>query len=144
MSVLLPAPFSPSSAWISPGSTTRSMASLAVSVPKRFVMPRSSSFTLWPFATREPPGSTAPGCRSGALGLARRLYRDLPADDVGLDLVQLLLQVRGDLGVELVERGEAGAVVLQVADVVAFGEGAARGRRHVRLHGAGKVLRHAG
>src|SRR3954451_1651165 len=119
MRVLLPAPFSPRRAWISPGSTTRSMASFAVSVPKRFVMPRSSSFTWWPFAPREPPtrcGSTAPGCRSGALGLARRLDRDLAADDVVLHLFQLRLEVGGNLGVELVERGEAGAVVLEVTD----------------------------
>src|SRR4051812_6626559 len=45
MRVLLPAPFSPSSAWISPGSTTRSMWSFATRDPKVLVMPRSSSFT---------------------------------------------------------------------------------------------------
>src|SRR5699024_394792 len=42
----LPAPFSPSREWISPGSTTRSMASLATKAPKVFVIPRSSSFTV--------------------------------------------------------------------------------------------------
>src|SRR3954452_20294998 len=45
MSVLFPAPFSPSRQWICPGSMTRSMWSLATSEPKRLVMPRSSSFT---------------------------------------------------------------------------------------------------
>src|SRR5215217_8771641 len=43
MSVLLPAPFSPSRAWISPGSTVREIRSLATSVPNRLVMSRSSS-----------------------------------------------------------------------------------------------------
>src|SRR5689334_19515875 len=119
------------------------MASLAVSVPKRFVMPRSSSFTSGLSAPWEPPEAAPTRVRSGALGLARRLHRDRATDDVGLDLLQLGLEVGGHLGVELVERGEAGAVVLQVTDVVAGGEGAARGRRHVRLHGAGQVLRDA-
>src|SRR3954471_22612423 len=41
----LPAPFSPSRAWISPGSTVRSMWSLATRSPKRLVMPRSSSLS---------------------------------------------------------------------------------------------------
>ena len=45
MSVLLPAPFSPSRQWISPASMVRSMSSFAVKSPKRFVMPRSSSST---------------------------------------------------------------------------------------------------
>ena len=42
ISVDLPAPFSPSRQWISPGSTVRSMASLAVKPPNRFVRPRIS------------------------------------------------------------------------------------------------------
>ena len=43
MSVDLPAPFSPSSAWISPSRRSRSTASFAsVPVGKRFVMPRIS------------------------------------------------------------------------------------------------------
>src|SRR5215469_8372994 len=45
MSVVLPAPFSPSSALISPGWTTMSMWSLATRLPNRLVIPRSSSFT---------------------------------------------------------------------------------------------------
>ena len=43
MSVDLPAPFSPSNACTSPSRRSRSIASFAVNVPKRFVMPRSSS-----------------------------------------------------------------------------------------------------
>ncbi len=43
MRVVLPAPFSPSRAWISPARTSRSMPSLAVTPGYRFVMPRISS-----------------------------------------------------------------------------------------------------
>ena len=43
MSVVLPAPFSPSRAWISPGRTSRSIESLATTPGYRFVMPRISS-----------------------------------------------------------------------------------------------------
>ena len=39
ISVDLPAPFSPSRQWIWPGSTVRSIWSLAVNVPKRLVSP---------------------------------------------------------------------------------------------------------
>src|SRR2546423_14429488 len=63
----LPAPFSPSRAWISPGSTTRSMWALATRSPKRLVMPRSSSLsaTSWwgrhPGRPRESGGRDGPG-----------------------------------------------------------------------------------
>ena len=43
ISVVLPAPFSPSSPRISPGATARSTLSFARTGPKRFVMPRSST-----------------------------------------------------------------------------------------------------
>src|SRR3954453_22482677 len=109
MSVLLPAPFSPRSACISPGSTTRSMESLAVSEPKRLVIPRSSSFTdalrmvsLDTVARRsivaqadsrgEPPCWYSPAPSEnrspdphGSLRLARRGDLDLPRGDVLLD-----------------------------------------------------------
>ena len=42
MSVDLPAPFSPSSAWISPRFSSNSIALFATSEPKRLVIPRSS------------------------------------------------------------------------------------------------------
>ena len=42
MSVDLPAPFSPRSAWISPDSTLKLIESFAVKSPNRLVMPRSS------------------------------------------------------------------------------------------------------
>src|SRR6266566_9470875 len=43
ISVDLPAPFSPTSAWISPARTSRSTWSLATTPGKAFVMPRSST-----------------------------------------------------------------------------------------------------
>src|SRR5690349_14241706 len=43
MRVDLPAPFSPSSAWISPRFSSKSIALFATSEPKRLVIPRSSS-----------------------------------------------------------------------------------------------------
>src|ERR1700737_2068801 len=42
MSVLLPAPFSPSTAWTSPSHTVMSMLSLATRLKKRLVSPRPS------------------------------------------------------------------------------------------------------
>ena len=44
MSVDLPAPFSPRRQWISPGSIVRLTLLFATSEPKRFVIPRNSSF----------------------------------------------------------------------------------------------------
>src|SRR5688572_4559533 len=43
MSVDLPAPFSPTSAWISPADSRRSAASLATTSPNRLTMPVSST-----------------------------------------------------------------------------------------------------
>src|SRR3954447_4951299 len=106
------------------------MASLAVSEPKRLVMPRSSSFI-----------GPMPGL---SLRLARGGDLDLAADDVLLDRVELALHVAGDLAVELVEGREPGPVVVQRADVVALGE-APRGRLGgVLVHRGGDALGHAG
>src|SRR6476620_3670723 len=129
ISVLLPAPFSPSRQWISPGSMTRSMWSLATSEPKLLVRPDSSRCMRAASPSDGEPGSSnrepdssyrEPGRRtvvcclpgshrttrmrrgSGHLGLYLRLNHDLAADDVGLDLVQLGLHVRRDLAVEVV------------------------------------------
>src|SRR5687767_7157749 len=46
IAVDLPAPFSPTSAWIVPGVTTRCRSSLARTPPKRLVMPLSSIMAL--------------------------------------------------------------------------------------------------
>src|SRR6478609_8834174 len=170
MSVLFPAPFSPSRQWICPGSTTRSMWSLATRDPKRLVLPRSSSFTCDLLRARTPgaarvrrtndhrngtagtPEDTRAGRRgafaplrparfrtlgSALLRLRLRRDRDLAAGDVRGHLLQLVLDVRGHLRVEGVVRGEAGAVVLQGADIGAGGERARRRAGHVRRHGLG-------
>src|SRR5690349_8873652 len=102
MSVLFPAPFSPSRQCTSPGSTTRSMPSFATSGPKRVVIPRSSSFTATSgpgCAASRQPGRAAPP----SLRLRGRRDLDLAGDDVLLDRVELALEVRGHLAVELVE-----------------------------------------
>src|SRR3712207_7717319 len=76
---------------------------------------------------RRPPRSTLfpyttlfrSGCLPGLcylLGLRGRRHLDGAGDDVRLQLVDLGLQVRRDLAVELVVRGERDAVVLQRAE----------------------------
>ncbi len=66
MSVVLPAPFSPRSAWISPGSTVKSTWSSATRDPKVFVIPDNSSFTATSTLRQAaaPPGPVVcPRCR---------------------------------------------------------------------------------
>src|SRR5690348_15818994 len=95
MSVLLPAPFSPRSAWISPGSTTRSMWSLATSEPNRLVIPRSSSFTATPDSTEGGPDSTEGGPKGevcGQTGLRACPYTE------SLDRRAVFAGTRGYLG----------------------------------------------
>src|SRR5690606_17710418 len=82
INVLLPAPFSPSRAWISPGSTTRSMWSLATRDPNTLVMPRSSSFIaprlrqlLGPDTVAAQPGPAGPLRRSGGLSRFRSVHQ---------------------------------------------------------------------
>src|SRR6476659_11146957 len=145
MSVLLPAPFSPRSAWISPGSTVRSMWSLATRPPNLLVMPRSSSFTPYLRGDRTTGSSTkGEGCAlplravSASLRCARRLDRDGAVDDAGIDRRQIGLHARRHLALELVERRETGATVGQGADVALAAElGALRGLRRVRGDRAG-------
>src|SRR3954453_1829490 len=170
MSVLLPAPFSPRSAWISPGSTTRSMESFAVKEPKRLVTPRSSSPTdalrslpldgvpTRPRVDRRTGGregeyhvghSPAPlRCRStdrpGSLRLAGRGDLDLAGGEVLFGGVELALHVGRHLAVELVERGQAGPTVAQVADVVPGREAPVRGLGDVGRHRVAEVLGDAG
>src|SRR3954447_6544414 len=100
MSVDFPAPFSPSSAWISPRRSSKSIASFATSEPNRLVIPRSSRARASPDIGRS---------FSVLLDFARDV-RDVAA----LDLVRRL----GDLGLVLGPGGgdlaDAGAVVGQV------------------------------
>src|SRR5580692_8457836 len=112
ISVVFPAPFSPSRAWTWPGATDRLIPSFAASRPYLLVMPLSSSSTY-----------VRPRL-DGALG--RR--RDGPALDAGLDRLELGLERGGNRAGEVVERREHRAAVLQRADV-----GAARERAALRL-----------
>ena len=90
----LPAPFSPRRQWISPGSTTRSMWSLATRLPNRLVIPRSSSFMLQILVSgraRARGGTTngeagRPASPSALRVLAREvgLDGDRSVDDAGL------------------------------------------------------------
>src|SRR4029077_5171251 len=74
MSVVFPAPFSPSSAWISPASSLSETSSSAWMGPKRFEMPRISR--------------TAAGAASGIAALWIRLD---PVEALGVPVEQLLL-----------------------------------------------------
>src|SRR6201987_2509729 len=77
-SVDLPAPFSPSSAWISAGRKSRSMASFASRSPKRLLMPAACS-SGWRDGSRGErssmrgivrPGEVARGVRIARQGVA--------------------------------------------------------------------------
>src|SRR5690606_8659105 len=136
--------------WISPALTSRSMWSLAVSAPKRFVMPRSSRVGCWSVECSRAMGTSfddADDCESSPCGTMRahtdgrscawgpagadphalalaaclraggRLDRDLAGDDRLADRVELRLQLRVDRTLEVVERCEADAVVLERSDV---------------------------
>src|SRR4029453_2172878 len=113
--VVLPAPFSPSRQWISPGVMSRSMESLATRSPNLLVIPRSRRPAS---ATGAELGVTSQSCRR----LRLRLDRDLAAGDVSLERVQLRLQFRRNLGIEVVEGRQPGAIVLQGAHIGLVGE----------------------
>src|SRR5579875_632596 len=113
------------------------MWSLATRLPKRFVMPRSSSFTgsFPPSAGGGPRRGPPPAGRClppGAGPLHRALggRGDLAADDLLLDGLQLGLQAGGDLARPVVERREDGAAIGQRAHVGTAVEGAVRGLEH--------------
>src|ERR1700733_7093706 len=127
MSVVFPAPFSPSRAWTWPGATDRLIPSFAASRPYLLVMPLSSSSTY-----------VRPRL-DGALG--GRL--DAPVLDSGLDRLQFGLQRGGHLAGEVVERREHRAAVGERADVGAALEGAGLGRGHRALHRGRDALGHA-
>src|SRR5215203_4875533 len=62
MSVVLPAPFSPRTAWISPGQRSSEMRSLATTGPKRLLMPRISTMGdgRWEDGVMRPSRDSAP------------------------------------------------------------------------------------
>src|SRR6185436_16814082 len=98
MAVDLPAPFSPTMAWMVPGATARLTRSLASTSPNLLVISRSSSI-------------------AGFLLGHRVRDLDLAADDLGLGRLDLLDHAgRDELGVVLVH-GVADAAVRQAVDV---------------------------
>src|SRR5215469_3324747 len=153
ISVVLPAPFSPSRARISPGWTTRSIWSLATRLPKRFVIPRNSSFT-----GSHPPADSGqcPRRLAGTLTsltvtswLVPWLHRalgggdDLAADDRRLDRSELALELRGDLASKEVVRRQHGPAVGERADVCAA-RVAPASAQHTELHRGADALLYAG
>src|SRR5215213_4469527 len=100
MRVDFPAPFSPSSAWISPRFSSKSIALFATSEPKRLVIPRSSRAGAAPDI-----GSVGTGA-PGLLDLGRDVG-DLARLDLLHDLVDLLLVLRALRG-DLAEADAAG------------------------------------
>src|SRR5918994_331904 len=137
----LPAPFSPSRQWISPGTMSRSMASLATSDPNRLVIPRRQRPVPASAAGDVPRAISVPKL---SLRLGLGLDLDLAADDVRLQGVELGLELGGHLAVELVERRETGALVLQRADVRLLREAAVLGCRDGVLHRDVQTLVDAG
>ena len=131
ISVDLPAPFSPSRQWISPGSKVRSIWSLAVKSPKRLVRPCSSSrmdptlpcgvvggagvgrpawYAVWADSdAKYEPGRSElrPGSYSGGAdsAVARSADGDRTVDDAGLELLDL----RRELGSNSASRSWYGA-----------------------------------
>src|SRR3954453_13299415 len=65
-SVVLPAPFSPSSAWTSPAAASKSTSSLATTAGKRLVIPRSATAGGGGEACASPPGRSALGATDHA------------------------------------------------------------------------------
>src|SRR5262245_48220879 len=94
ISVDLPAPFSPSTAWISPGRTVRSMPSLATTDGYAFRMPVrrrrgtapvAAVFMLPPRVRRSSArGLFVIGCCRGAFAMFEQLCRDGHSDRTGL------------------------------------------------------------
>src|SRR3712207_1731334 len=136
ISVDLPAPFSPRSAWISPRRSCRSTPSLAVTAPKRLTMPRSSAAS----SAGPSAGGVGGATRPSLLKRARDFHlagRDLLLDI--FDLLLVLMSVGGYLA-------EAAAAALDVEDAVAarlervvlHGLDRVEDRRVDALHGAGE------
>src|SRR5699024_8125545 len=117
----LPAPFSPSKAWISPGSVVRSMRSLATNDPNTLVIPRRSSNTA-PGSPHELEGFTAVGVGPAVwpirlVGRALRLDAHTAIDDRPLERIALAVDLVRPFVVEVVVRSEPDALVLARADI---------------------------
>src|SRR6266550_835441 len=132
MSVVLPAPFSPSMPRTLPRSAEIEMWSLARTPGNRFVMSRSSSRIGSPrrdksrprSATRTGGGLLDRGWFSNELAAAPEERTDLDAavGELRLERVELALHVGRDLAVVIVERGQQNAVVGDRAGVVRAAE----------------------
>src|SRR3954468_4558081 len=94
--VVLPAPFSPSSACTSPGAASKSTSSLATTAGNRLVIPRSAT-----------AGGVRAGCppppRRPALGAARPAF-DVPVHCVQVLDRELLPLLESELALLVVER----------------------------------------
>src|SRR5262249_17342341 len=128
ISVVFPAPFSPSRAWTWPGATARLIPSLATRKPNLLVMPLSSSST-----------GDRPCLADRALGGGL----ERAADDLSLEGPQLGLQRGRHLAGKGVERREHQAPVGERADVVAALERTRCRGHHRRLHRRHDALGHA-
>src|SRR6185295_2570294 len=127
IAVDLPAPFSPTMAWMVPGATARLTRSLASTSPKRLVMSRSSSIAVPPVLLRH-----------------RVRDLDLAADDPGLGGLDLADHLgRNELGVVLVH-GVADAAVRQAVDVDAALEAVVHQVVDDLVDGVVDLLHHAG
>src|SRR6266550_6380332 len=122
MSVDLPAPFSPSNAWISPRRRSRSIASFArVPVGNRFVIPRISRTDGWSLmrSSRDERADPSAGPLDldsfATCALGDRL--ELPGCHVRGRLLELVLEPRRN-GVEVADHGCADAAVRGVVDEV--------------------------
>src|SRR5919206_5270423 len=121
MSVLLPAPFSPTRAWISPRRSTRSTASSATTPGKRFVTPRRATIGGAASAGSDDPLAASWRMRSPASRSGRCRHGDLAALDLGLERVEFRLDVVGEelRGVVVPVHGVPDAVVGEAERLVA-------------------------
>src|SRR3989454_8116778 len=116
ISVVFPAPFSPSSAWISPARTSKLMSSFARTPGKRFVMPRISSAGGGSLmATKRVGGPATAGPPSRSLGSLQRVERSR------LHIRERLVDLRLESGGrrDVADRRDTDAAVCRVVDEVA-------------------------
>src|SRR5436190_4534178 len=95
-SVVLPAPFSPSSACTSPGAASKSTSSLATTAGNRFVIPRSATAGGGGEARASPPGLSALGATDHA--------SDEPVHCIEVSDRELLPLLDAELALLVVER----------------------------------------
>src|SRR5947207_11224400 len=134
MSVVLPAPFSPSRAWISPGRTLRSMPLFATTPGYRFVMPRISSAG----AVTGPAGSIGRSVVGSVMASLRRVGDGMPDGPAAIGRpVRISRAPCGPL--RLVDPAAGVGAGLERA-VLHAGKGRLEGRRDVRSEHARLVV----